>query len=291
MTLLRVPHGYRLSPGTGPEEFLHRLAAVMNPVRDRLDAEQFIELAVDSIDRADVYGRPRPAAPLDDACAAWAAEQETMNRNLVWFDPNSLAVRIGRDPATGRHLIIAATDRRPYIDALEAMPEVENYRYQAIIESIPDGISDEEWQERADAWTRMLPGGSSEGMDLWNLREPGDARTRQVIAAVQSAEVLASAYNPMTRESRAHRRAAEKYAQYLCAEHGFDMMPAIMRANRVPLPALQGVIHYRLAAFSSELLATGSGASAFTDLDEKSWAMLSAKDHEAVEEERARAGL
>ncbi|MCC3292533.1 hypothetical protein [Arthrobacter sp. zg-Y1110] len=286
MTLLHVPNGYRLAPGADPAEFLGRLALAMNPVRDRLDAEYFIDAAIDSIDRADVYGRPRPAAPLDDAYNAWVKEQESMNRNYVWFDPHSLALRIGQDTATGRHLFIMATDRREYIEALDGFPGIEEYGYQAIIENIPEGVSDKEWAERAEVWTRMLPGGRSDTtMDLWNLREPGDTRTRQVVTALQSSDALALGYNTRTPLRRSRRRAAEKYAEYLSAHQGFEMMPAVMRANRVQLTLLQAVIMHRLAPFSADLLATGSGDTAFHDTNQELWDYLGAREHSSLEAE------
>lgn len=279
MTLLHVPHGYRLASGITPAAFLARLTKVMNPVRDRLDAADFIERAIDSIDQADVALRPRPAAPMDDAFRGWTAEQAGMNRHLVWFDPHSLDVRIGSDPVTGRHHIIAATDRLDYIEALEAMPEVEKYGYQAIIESLPEGITDEEWQERSEAWTRLLPRGRADGMDLWTLRESGDTRTGDVVTALQCSDELLAAYSNMTKRRRAFRRAAEKFASWYSANHGADAMSAVIRAMGMELPALTATIESRLAPLSAELVRTGAGTTAFSDLGQADWDALCAKDH------------
>ncbi|MCC3299806.1 hypothetical protein [Arthrobacter caoxuetaonis] len=281
MTLLHVPNGYRLAPGITPGVFLPRFAAAMNPVRDGLDADTFIDLAVDSIDRADVNLKPRPAAPMDDAFGKWTAEQADMSRNLVWFDPHSLDVRIGLDTVTGRHHILPATDCLAYLEVLEAMPEIEMYGYQAIIEFIPEGVTDEEWGERAEALTRLLPRGSSAGMDLWTLRGPGDARTAQIVTALQIDGELLASFNPPSLRARAHRQAAEIFARWLHERHGYEMMSAVISAAGMALPALQEAVESRLAPLSADLLRAGTGKTLFDGLSREEWNVLCGRDYDA----------
>lgn len=283
MTLLTIPHGYRLRAGADPRDFLDRLAAVMNPVRDRLDAEHFIELAVHAVDRADLSGQPRPSAPMDDAYAAWEAEQEAMNPNYVWFDPHSLAVRIGFDPVSGRHLIILATDCPEYIQAMDGLTDAGHYGYLAVIEELPDNVSTADWQERAQAWTRMLPRGRADAMDLWHLRGPSDTRTRQVVSAVQSCDELARAFNTSTPMKRSRNLAVERYADWLITHQGLDPMSAVMDARLVGLMTLQGVILHRLAPFSAQLLADGTGRHPEgLNLGREAWDDLCCREHRAL---------
>lgn len=267
---LDLHHGYRLAPGTDPEAFPERLRAVMDPIRDRLDARLFADLTLRRIDSADSVGAPRALRPLQEAYEEWAGDQEKTPIHFVWYDPNYLEMNLGHDPVTDTHVLILHASERDYRDALLAMPEVEDFRYRAIIEEIPDGITDTEWEHRRDVWTRLLPRGRSDGFDHFKLRPAGPTGYEPIHAMITASEEAAREHSP-TVKTRARRAAAEIYAGWLRREKGMDVMTAVSRAMTTELECVLDGVFPCIDPVTVALLETGAGRPRFQSLTREQW--------------------
>ena len=267
---LDLHHGYRLTPGTDPATFPERLRAVMDPIRDRLDASLFADLAVRRIDAADAQGMPRTAKPLQEAYEKWAHEQENMSRHSVWFDPNYLEMKLGHDPVTDTRVLILHASEKDYKDALLAMPEVESFSYRAIIEEIPDGVTEAEWEHRRDVWNRLLPRGRSDGFDHFKLRPEGSTGYGPIHAMLTASEEAAREHSP-TVETRARRSAAEIYARWLHREQEMDLVRAVSKAMHTDLECVLDGVFPCIDPVTVALLEMGAGRPRFQSLTREQW--------------------
>ncbi|GAB2732795.1 hypothetical protein [Nocardioides pakistanensis] len=153
----KIYHGYRLAAGVDLFDFVDHVRRTMNPIRDRLDARALIGGAVRSIDGADLGGRPRPGMPLFDAMSAYDDLQRKTGPDSRLHDPHRFELAIGRDKPSGRMLVLLYADRPEYVEAWEALPQVEPYGYWNNADQ-PEDVTDAEWDERREAWDRVMPG-------------------------------------------------------------------------------------------------------------------------------------
>lgn len=169
----KIYNGYRIAPAAGLFEFTERLRAVMNPIRTRLDARMLMDRAVTAVDAADARGVARPQNALLAALSAFDDEQRVMDSRQRGHDPHRFEVSFGYDQQTGRVLCLLYTDRREFTEAWEALPEVEAYGYWDNADR-PGDMTEAEWEERRDAWERVMPGCTppAERMVSFSLRSP-----------------------------------------------------------------------------------------------------------------------
>lgn len=257
----------------------------MDPIRDRLDAQLFAELTLSRIDSADAQRLPRAAKPLQEAYEEWAASQESTSIHSVWFDPHYLEVELGHDPVSDTHVLILHASEPGYRDALLAMPEVQDFRYRAIIEEIPDGVTEAEWEHRRDVWTRLLPRGRSDAFDRFKLRPEGATGYEPIHAMLTASEEAAREHSP-TIKTRARRAAAEIYAGWLRREKGMDLMTAVSQAMTTELECVLDGVFPCIDPVTVTLLETGAGRPRFQSLTKKQWDRQCEMDFTQDEEQR-----
>lgn len=153
----KIYNGYRLSPAVDLFEFTGRLRTVMNPIRARLDAGALMDRAVTAIDAADARGEARPQHVLLAAMNEFDGEQRNLNPRHRGYDPNRFEVSFGYDQQTCRLLCLLYADQPEFTEAWESLPEVEEYGYWNNADQ-PEGVTDAGWDERRDAWERVMPG-------------------------------------------------------------------------------------------------------------------------------------
>lgn len=175
----KIPHGYRLAQSADLWQFLDDLRTTLNPMRDRLDAAQLASHATMILDNAQ-FGLPSPIKPEHDLGAefpplfrAWhsyEAEQATLKSTDLMADPNRFDLSIGREPATGRIMLLRFCEQQPLIDLFEAMSEVEPYPYWNNTDR-PDELTQEEWDARGAEWDRLVHDGpAAESTLTFHLR-------------------------------------------------------------------------------------------------------------------------
>lgn len=71
-------------------------------------------------------------------------------------DPYRFNAVIGKDPETGRILMYVYCEELTLLEAFHGMPEVEEYGYW-YAKRIPGGLSQEAWDARFEAWSRVWP--------------------------------------------------------------------------------------------------------------------------------------
>lgn len=170
---LEVDNGFRLAEGTDPFEFCAQARALLDPIRDRLDAAWLAEYACELVDEAR-FGRPRPPVddpkrpwlrgvdpylrPLTTAALAWADEQSRQHPMSVWHDPHFFELALGCDPHTGRIVGQHYCTRPELREAFCAMAQVQDFTYRTFIEQLPEGVTQTEWDDRRRVWETLYPG-------------------------------------------------------------------------------------------------------------------------------------
>lgn len=154
----KIHSGYILAPGTDPFEFSRRLRQAMDPIRDRLDAALAARLIAERLDRSILAGEPLAGDAPVKAYLEWRKEQEGLKESERGHDPHRFEASIGDDPATGRLHLLVFADKSEYEEALEDVEGVEEYGYWNNTDR-PEGVSEEEWDARRDAWGRVMPSG------------------------------------------------------------------------------------------------------------------------------------
>lgn len=253
----KIPHGYRLAAGTDTEAFLAALPSVMAPVWDRLDMARIIEKALTRIDEADRRNIPRPKAPARDVLAEILADEANpRNAGTVWSGWNEVSLSWGTDPGTGRTmLLLHATEKSAYTEALRSMPGVEPYPYWNNSDR-PDDVSEGEWAERKAAWYRMIPRHSaSDTMQNWELDRPV-SRVHALLDEVLTSGDLQPWLPKFNRERWV---AINTYSGWLHKTHGVDPMDCAGAAFRADLSPLTDIIRPALAPLNAQLLIDGAG--------------------------------
>lgn len=75
----KLRDGRRVVDSLDVFELSDRLRELLNPIRDRLDAELVLREALLLIDRADLAGKPRPSVPVAEAYLQHREEQAKMS--------------------------------------------------------------------------------------------------------------------------------------------------------------------------------------------------------------------
>lgn len=236
---IKIYTGYRLAAGTDLFSFLARVRAVLDPVRDRLDAGRVTAEALRLIDEADVTGQPRPTRPFATAAAAYQRDQRQMRDVERGQDPHRFEVALFDDSATaggtGRILALVFTDEQDaYLPVWETFGEVERYGYWSSSDR-PEAIDERAWADRRDAWARVWPDHrpAAEHALTFSLRssryDTGISRlSRAVTAGEEQALALVDAAAPGLRE-RAWNIAADRAVRY-AVDH-LDMAPVTAAAR------------------------------------------------------------
>jgi hypothetical protein len=160
----KIYNGYRLAEGTNVFLFAEHLREVMNPIRRRLDARMLMSAAITAVDSADARGDSRPPSPLLDAMHEFRSDQRKMDSMVRGHDPHRFEVAFVLDTdangGTGRIFCLLYADKTEFVEAWEALTEVEPHGYWNNAEQ-PDGVTDNEWNERRMTWARLLPGSAT----------------------------------------------------------------------------------------------------------------------------------
>lgn len=220
-----IGHGYRLKPGIDPFAFVARLREVMDPARDAADAQLLAGLYVSAVDGPWFSGKPIEEGAGYAAWREWKMEQDGMKPGLRDHDPNEFGVQIGLDDATGRHLILLISYNEELTDAFRTLDDVEKYGYWSA-EHPPEGVTEAEWDERRDAWGRVIARPGYTNMLSFNLRPAYDGGVRRLLGidGEDTTPVFASLSSDA---DRAHNAGGNAYSSYLIGEHGIDAMDAV----------------------------------------------------------------
>lgn len=266
----KLHHGCRLAAGTDVFAFIAKLRAVLDPIRDELDAARLADNAVGLVDNADLMNEPRPETPHVQAVLNWFDEQEKVDPKSRYYDPHRFELAIGYDAYTDRHLLLPFVDAEELQLAFVGMPEVEPYFYRGSFDK-PDYFSQEEWDGRHAAWTRVLGYKTpKEAMLMMSLRNGPDAGSAfgEVFSADGAIRLKDIA---PTKEKRAWRLSINIYTRWL-AEQSEDVNPDTIKlirqagaADRTPLTDL---ITPALPEVTEELLSTGVGEHGWDNIRE-----------------------
>jgi hypothetical protein len=222
----KIHNGYRLAEGTNLFDFTRRVRALIDPVRDELDAALLAKLFTNAVDTCWLKGEAVPPALSAVAFGRWEEGQEKLQDENREKDPNRFEMCLGEDPVTGRILVRLYTDQQVMVDTFKGMNEVEPYSYWNNDDE-PKGINSEQWDERRAAWDRVMPDYTApvESMLTFTLRSGSNPRT-MMLCAVDGGEsdpVLTKVYD---REERAMNIARTRYLHLLVNTHKVDALAA-----------------------------------------------------------------
>lgn len=258
----KIYNGYRLAEGTNPFDFARQVRAVLEPVRDDADAGQLARLFATSADRRWISGEVIPPVLSFTAFNDWEARQQEIDPNSRAYDPNGFEMCLGEDPATGRILVRAYTQRAEMAEAFSAMDDVEPYSYWNNSDA-PDRLTEEDWAEREAAWARVVPGhgAPAEHMLSFVLRTPENPRTMMLSTLRGGVNDPVMTRLP-DRGTRARNAAVSVYIRFL-TEAGVDPGAAVLRVYDLPrsLDAIGMALEPALPELSVGLFLEGSGES------------------------------
>lgn len=250
-------NGYRLAPGTDPFAFIATLRTVMDPIRDRLDAQALMERAVVVVDLADRKGEPRPDLPLLEAMHAIDAEQDSRSAkpDQHGYDPHRFEVAFAR-VSSGSLLALLYTEESDFVDAWRALPEVSEY-----ILDTRSGPNDEIECERREAdWGEVMPGHAPPVLRTlgWKLRTSPRYDTSNMALVMGRNEpetrALLEAQGP-TRQQRARQVVidligAELHRRDPAADILRDLMPHLMRTPADVIDLAEPLLHDEVVSYA-----------------------------------------
>jgi len=274
----KLHHGYQLTVGTDPFAFIASARAALDPVRDRADAAMLAERAIDIIDRAILDPEPTSdpdpftavmKSPLNRAWSELNDEQSKLKENDWRRDPTRLELAIGLDPLTGRLGVLLFAEERLLIEAFRALPEVEEYGYWNNSDQ-PDGVTDAQWDERREFWTRVLPGYDppSVAMLTWALRGAYDAGLMR-LANERSPLILQGLPEPDWRARQIARRAVAAAACEDATDSGQIMTLVSRSMNTTRFPEVVDAARALLVTDVDFALLRGERLPAIDDVDLK----------------------
>ena len=160
----KIYSGLRLVAGADLWEFLQQLRREANVIRDRLDARLLAADAAMIVDRRRI-GNPVPdeqpggraRSAIWEAVDRFKADQDKLGKSDIGHDPHRLELSVGYDPVASRHMLIMYCEATELRELVTGHPDVEEYGYWNNSDQ-PDGVTDQEWDERRQAWNRVLPG-------------------------------------------------------------------------------------------------------------------------------------
>lgn len=165
----KIYHGYRLAEGTDVWEFTERLRREGNEERDRLDMEVVEKLAEAAMQKRLDDGKELPQTEEARLMLGYHEWHEVMRQlgESRLSDPHQLDACFIRDPGTGRiNALLYAGSKMEHV--FERQPEVEEYGYWNNTDQ-PEGVSDDEWEERRASWERCLPNWSPPARQALNF--------------------------------------------------------------------------------------------------------------------------
>jgi hypothetical protein len=258
----KIYNGYRMAEGTNPFEFSRRVRTVLDPIRDQADAGLLARLFATAADRRWISGEAIPPVLSFTAFNDWEARQQEIDPNSRAYDPNGFEMCLGEDPATGRILVRAYTQRPEMAEAFSAMTDVEPYSYWNNSDA-PGRLTEEDWAERESAWTRVMPGygAPAEHMLSFVLRTPENPRTMMLSTLRGGANDPVMTRLP-DRATRARNAAVSVYIRFL-TEDGVDPGAAVLRVYDLPrsIDAIALALETALPELSVGLFLEGSGES------------------------------
>ncbi|QOD05685.1 hypothetical protein [Pseudarthrobacter sp. BIM B-2242] len=281
-----INHGFRLAEGTDLDSFTQTVRDVIDPLRDQEDLKLVAIETAKYIDSQWLAGDPILPGAAAAAYAQWAEAQAKMSVYDHDRDLNRFELSIGTDPGTGRTMVIARAENHVLMDAFEDLGGVEEYGYWDHTNSYPEGVTEADWKERKEAWTRTLPGVKvSDTMASWFLRDTLEIREelRDVHAILPHIPEAAD---------RARSAGLDAYGNYLFQEQGVEVMKAVrfvVFARGVSVrPVIDTVASY-LPALTAELLTEGSGGATlnpgYKDAVAAACAALYEQDKDALAED------
>jgi hypothetical protein len=167
---IKLHHGHRLTLGADPFDFIVQARAVLDPVRDRLDARLLAHTAAILIDKAIADGTATPEHPVSAAYMANEDDQAKLSKEDRLQDPNRFELTIGRDPRTGRLGVLTYVEQPELLSTFRSLPHVEQYAYWDNTDR-PKGVTAKQWETRARFWDRLVGWDPpAERMFSWVLR-------------------------------------------------------------------------------------------------------------------------
>lgn len=255
----KIYNGYRLAEGISPFEFARRVRAVLNPIRDRADGALLANLFATAVDNRWINGQATPPVLAFTAFNDWEDRQSHLHEDSRLHDPNGFDMRLGEDPATGRVLVRAYTQRTDMAAAFAAMPEIDPYSYWNNSDA-PDHLKEDEWAECEAAWTRILPhyAAPAEHMLSFVLRTPANPITL-TLCSMDGGEQDPVLTRFPDRATRARNAAGTAYTGYL-VEAGIDVGKAVLHIldQRNLLAPVTAALEHLLPELTRDLLVEGS---------------------------------
>lgn len=255
----KIHNGYRLADGINPFEFARRVRAVLDPIRDRADGALLANLFATAVDNHWVNGQAVPPVLAFTAFNDWEDRQSHLNEDSRFHDPNGFEMCLGEDPASGRILVRAYTQRTDMADAFSAMPDVEPYSYWNNSDA-PGHLTEEDWAEREAAWSRVLPDYAAPAEHMLSFEH----RTLANPDSLMLCTMGGGAEDPVLtrfpdRLTRARNAASTAYIRYL-VEAGVDLGKAALHATdrRNPLAPVTATLEPLLPELTRDLLLEGS---------------------------------
>lgn len=257
----KIYNGYRLAAGENLFTFTKQVRALIDPIRDEVDAALLARLSTNALDSCWIKSEAVPSMLAFTTFMKWEEGQKKLDDTDRRKDPNRFELCLGEDPETGRILIRLFTDQPSMRDAFEAMDEVEAYSYWNNADE-PEGVTSEQWNERGAAWERVMPGylPPAETMLTFVLRTEGNPRTMMLC------DLEGGADSPVLRKvpSRAERAlnvARTRYLHQLVKVQGVEELAALRHAltSRIKekLQAIAVIVEPHLWDVTRELLNDG----------------------------------
>lgn len=257
----KIHNGYRLAAGTNLFDFTRRVRALIDPIRDDLDAALLAKLLTNAVDTCWLKGQTVPPVLSVMTFSRWEDSQAKLKDENREKDPNRFEMCLGEDPATGRILVRLYTDQQVMVDTFEAMNEVESYSYWNNADE-PEGTTPEQWDERRAAWDRVMPAytAPAESMLTFTLRSGSNPRT-MMLCAVDGGENDPVLTRVPGRAERAMNVARTRYLHLLMNTHNVNALAAFRHSltSRIKdeLKSVAAVVEPHLWDIDRQLLVFG----------------------------------
>ena len=196
----KIGHGH-LYTGTDVFDLVDSLTPTFHAVAHRLDAREVATRAFDLLSSAQRHAeRDGTLVGAGDwlwkAYRAYDGEQREIS-DRGWFHarlqrrfaPNEAELDIGREPVTGKYLLLLHAEAGEYFEALRAHPDVREYSYTTAHDGLPDGVTRAQYTQRGKEWDRLLGDATiPERMLRHRFRDPAYGSNMQQIASAERTE-------------------------------------------------------------------------------------------------------
>lgn len=153
----KVYNGFRLVAGADPFDFLAHAQGALVPLRDRLDAQSLMQSYAASCDQLAFASHTdnKPQSIQEHARQSLVLLGRLPESALWLNDPHAIAIWLGWEPVSRRYMGFVNSSAQEVTDAVWSFSEVEQFDYWDNADQ-PQGVSEADWQERAQAWHRMI---------------------------------------------------------------------------------------------------------------------------------------